>query len=220
MIKCCIFDLDGTLFNTLPTITYYVNETMRCEGKREITVEQCCSFIGHGARHLIKCALSVTEPPSEEYLLSVLEKYNARYNSDTLYLTEPYDGIADMLNKLSENEILIGVLSNKPDPTTRDIVAAYFGSLVDLARGARDDMPLKPDPISLLEMIKSLGVNKDEVLYCGDTGVDIATGRAAGVGLCVGVSWGFRSREELALAGADVIVDTPSEILSEALGNA
>ncbi len=220
MIKCCIFDLDGTLFNTLPTITYYVNEIMKGEGCREISTDECCSFIGHGARHLIRSALSVSEVPTEEYLNLVLEKYNALYNSDTLYLTEPYDGIQEMLGELSRMGLRLGVLSNKPDSTVRDIVAARFGSVFDVVLGARDDTPLKPDPTALLQMIENLGLKADEVLYCGDTGIDVATGRAASVGLNVGVSWGFRPREELAMAGADFIADTPMELLQEAKRNA
>ncbi len=220
MIKACIFDLDGTLLNTLPTITYYVNKTVTSIGLSEITEEECRSFIGHGARRLIESTLHSKGIDDQAVVASTLSAYNARYDADTLYLTKPYDGIVSMIDALHSAGIRLAVLSNKPDKTTRDIIAKFFPSRFSIVHGGRADVPLKPAPDALLSMMDELGVSPDEVMYIGDTGVDIMTGKNANVCKTVGVSWGFRPLSELKETDADVIVDTPDLIVKEALGDA
>ena len=217
MIKYCIFDLDGTLFNTLTTITHYMNLTLQANGISTITEEECCSFIGHGARTLMKKALLSKGIDDDEYSAKLLAEYNRAYNSDTLYLTKPYDGIPEMLTALRERGVRLGVLSNKPDETTNIIISSFFNGVFDDVRGGREGVALKPSPEAVNMMIRDFGCSPDEVMFIGDTKVDIETGLAARVGASVGVSWGFRSREELVAAGATVIADTPDEILSEVL---
>ena len=216
MIKCCIFDLDGTLFNTLPTITHYVNLTLESYGLQHISERECCDMIGHGAKYLIDSALDYRGAHTLDYSV-VLAEYNALYNSDTLYLTEPYPHISEMLTALSDSGVLLGVLSNKPEDTTRNIISAFFPGTFASVHGGRAGVALKPSPDPLFSMMAELGVSADEVAYLGDTGVDMSTGKAAGVALTVGVSWGFRERGELIDAGADVIADTPSDIVREVL---
>ena len=215
MIKFCIFDLDGTLFNTLTTITHYMNMTLTSNGIDPITEEECCSFIGHGARTLMKRALLSKEIDDEGYAARLLSEYNAAYNSDTLYLTKPYDGIVEMLSALKSRGIRLGVLSNKPDETTNIIISSFFDGIFDDVRGGREGVALKPSPEAVNMMIADSGFSPDEVMFIGDTKVDIETGLAAGVGASVGVSWGFRTREELLRAKATVIVDAPADIISE-----
>ena len=217
MIKACIFDLDGTLLNTLKTITYYVNSTLGEMGLAPISESECCSFIGHGAHHLIKSALAAKGITDDAAIASTLKVYNAKYDADTLYLTVPYDGIVDMVDSLFASGIRLAVLSNKPDATTVDIVEKFFPGRFAIAHGGRAGIPLKPDPTALNMTMAELGVSPPEVMYIGDTGVDVTTGKNAGAYKTVGVSWGYRPVSELTECGADVIIDHPSGIVSEAL---
>ncbi len=220
MIKACIFDLDGTLLNTLVTISHYVNTTISEIGLSPITEEQCCSFIGHGARHLIESTLKSKGIDDSALFESTLKSYNARYDADTLYLTKPYDGIEAMIDALCSAGIKLAVLSNKPDATTTDIISKFFPERFTAVHGGRAGVPLKPDPTALLSTIEELGVLPSEVAYVGDTGVDMLTAKNAGVLKSIGVSWGYRSVGELRETGADVIVDRPGDIVSEVLENA
>ena len=215
MIKCCIFDLDGTLFNTLTTITYYMNLTLRNNGIDEITTEECRLFIGNGARTLVRRAVESKNIFDDDIAYKVWFEYNRAYNKDTLYLTEAYEGIPELISELKERGIKLGVLSNKPNDTTSNIVAKFFPDKFDIVRGGIDQIPLKPAPDGLVRLIEELGVTPDEVMYIGDTGVDMITGKRAGVKKTVGVLWGFRSREELEAEGADIFVSTPKDILAE-----
>ncbi|MBO5946139.1 MAG: HAD family hydrolase [Clostridia bacterium] len=220
MVKYCIFDLDGTIFNTLTTITHYINLTLAARGLSPITEQECCSFIGHGACTLIRLTVESKGIFDSEYTADVHKEYNRRYNENTLYLTKPYDGIPELLAGLKANGVRLGVLSNKPDVTTNLIINSYFEGMFDDVRGGREGVALKPAPDALLSMIADAGLTPDEVMYIGDTGVDIKTGLGAGVKRTVGVSWGFRSREELITAGAELIVDHPLGILDEVLADA
>ena len=220
MIKACIFDLDGTLLNTLVTISHYVNTTIGEIGLSPITEDECCSFIGHGARHLIESTLKSKGIDDSALLESTLKSYNARYDADTLYLTKPYDGIEDMIDALCSAGVRLAVLSNKPDATTTDIIAKFFPERFTAVHGGRAGVPLKPDPTALLSTIDELGVTPSEVAYVGDTGVDMLTAKNAGAFKSIGVSWGYRSVAELRETGADVIVDRPEEIVREVLKNA
>lgn len=220
MIKYCVFDLDGTIFNTLTTITHYINETLAASGIEPITEQECCSFIGHGSGTLIRLTVESKGIYDAEYTARIHREYNARYNEDTLYLTEPYQGIPEMLSALKARGIRLGVLSNKPDVTTNLIINSFFPGVFDDVRGGREGVALKPAPDALNMMISDAGLMPEEVMFIGDTKVDIETALGAGVGRRVGVSWGFRSREELVRAGAHVIADHPSDITNEVLCNA
>ena len=216
MIKCCIFDLDGTLLNTLTTIHYYVSRALMRSGLDPITEEQCRIFIGHGARNLLRRSFAEKGVElSEERLSEILGEFNREYNANTLYLTEPYSGIPEMIDELRRRGVILGVLSNKPNETTNIIIREIFGGKFDLIRGGREGIPLKPSPMGLTDMIAELGLSPSEVVYIGDTGVDIETGKAAGVYKTVGVSWGFRSRDEITEAGATAVVDHPLDIILE-----
>ena len=214
MIKYAVFDLDGTLLDTITTITYYVNLVLADEGIREISEDECKYFVGNGAKCLIDRVMKSRGITDKDRISRVYGAYNLEYNRDTLYLTEPYAGIRELLAVLCDKGIKMAVLSNKPDETTRNIIPAFFPDTFDIVHGGRDDVALKPSPDGVFEICKELCVSADEIMYIGDTNVDMQTGKNAGAGLTVGVSWGFRTRDELLSSGADVIVDTPIEILS------
>ena len=220
MIKCCIFDLDGTLLYTLGTITHYVNLTLGRYGIEGISEEECRLFIGDGARNLILRSLRSKGIEDTELAERILKDYNEAYNKDTSYLTRPYDGIPEMLKALGERGIRLGVLSNKPDETTRIVIDAIFPAVFDIVRGGRDSIPLKPMPDGLSMIAEELSLSPSEIMYIGDTGVDIKTGLAYGAALTVGVAWGYRDTEELKNTGADIIVASPLEIVKEVMSRA
>lgn len=214
MIKAVIFDLDGTLLNTINTIEYYCNTALEKYGFNAVPVDKYKHFVGNGAKLLIERAMSYTRDWTDDEFEKVFSLYNKLYDGDTLYLTAPYDGIVDMLKSLKEQGYKTAVLSNKPHFATVDVVGKVFGEdTFDLVRGGIDGVPLKPDPAAVFEIMKELGVNKDEAIFVGDTKVDIATGKNADL-FAVGVLWGFRDEAELTSAGADVIIDNAKEILN------
>ncbi|MBQ9084594.1 MAG: HAD family hydrolase [Clostridia bacterium] len=217
MISCCIFDLDGTLLNTLDTIHYYVNRAMGECGYPSITRDSCRSFVGNGARLLIERAMRSVGEKNIDRIAEVHTVYNKMYDAEPLYLTAPYDGIPELLKELRANGIRIAVLSNKPHSATEPIVKAIFGDLVDIVRGGVDGVPLKPDPTAGKMLLDALKCRPSNCAFIGDTSVDVDMGRAMGVGLTVGVSWGFRDREELLCA--DCIADTSEDVLKAILNS-
>lgn len=213
MIKACIFDLDGTLTNTLPTISYYGNAALAKNGFAPFDEERYKYFIGNGAKTLVERMLTAGGNMSEENLARVFGDYNSAYNEAPLYQTAVYDGILPLLHAIKERGVLTAVLSNKPDFATRSVVEHFFPSLFSVAHGGREGVPLKPAPEGALLLMHELGVkNPADVLYVGDTSVDMDTGKAAGF-FTVGVLWGFRTEDELRAHKADAIVSRPNEIL-------
>lgn len=211
-MKAVIFDLDGTLLNTIDTIAYYGNKALSDFGFPAFPVDRYKYFAGNGAVKLIRRALEATGKYTEEDFDKVFAYYNEIYNADSLYLTRPYDGIVEMLKKLKEAGIKTGVISNKPDFATVDVVKKVLGEeLIDLCHGARDCFPLKPDPASTLDILGELKGDKEHSAFVGDTSVDIETGKAASLHT-IGVKWGFRTEEELKGAGAEFIISNPKEL--------
>lgn len=214
MISCCIFDLDGTLLNTLPTIKYYLNQTLMAEGLREVSDDECRRYVGDGARVLLERALrdrGITEP---EMVEALLQRYMKAYDSAPLYLTEPYEGIFELLDRLAADGIRLGVVSNKPHNATVAVVRSFFGDRFDAVRGAIEGVPLKPDPTAPLELLGELGGIPEQAAFVGDTAVDILTAKGMGASLGVGVLWGFRDKAELDDAGANLTVKDTDELYS------
>ncbi len=208
-----IFDLDGTLLNTIKTITYYGNKALSEYGFKTFPEDRYKYFVGNGAVLLIERALDAQGELTEENFNKVFTLYNEIYNADTLYLTKPFDGIKDMLKELKKDGIKTAVLSNKPHEATIDVVGKLLGNeLIDICRGGKKDVPLKPDPQSVNEILDELKGKREKSFFVGDTYVDIKTGINAGL-FPIGVSWGFRSREELSEAGAKIIIDSPDELI-------
>ena len=212
MIKAAIFDLDGTLLNTLDTITYYTNKTLEKYGVPTVSVEEVKYFIGEGSRKLIERALVSRGAYSSEKFEEIHAFYKSSYDKEPLYLTGVYPGVLEALTELSKRGIRLAVLSNKPHSATVSVVKSFFGDVFDTVLGARDGVPLKPDPTSLISLIEELGVTPSEVAYFGDTATDIETGLAGAAALTVGVLWGFRTEAELSLAGAVNLIASADKI--------
>ncbi len=212
MIKACIFDMDGTVANTINSIAYFANNALNSEGLPSIDIDKYKHLVGNGARTLVERMLK-TVGADAKLFDKVFAKYSTDYENDFLYLTEPYEGILDMLKRLKEKGITTAILSNKPHSTAIKVNDALFSStLIDLCYGARDGINLKPDPAGIFEILKELGLKKEECLYIGDTATDMKTGKSAGL-YTVGVLWGFRERDELEKNGSDAIISHPSELI-------
>lgn len=210
-MKAYIFDFDGTLVNSLPSIAYFANKALNKHGLPSIPVEKYKKLVGNGAVKLVKRMLrEVNADPS--IFDDVYNEYYYSYDRNFSYLTEPYDGIIDMLNELKKNGCKTAVVSNKPNVTTKKICDELFGDLIDVCRGQVDGFPIKPDPAGVLEIIKQFDVEKEDCVYCGDTITDMETGKNAGL-YTIGVLWGFRDVEELKEGKPQKIISHPSEIL-------
>ncbi len=211
-IKAVVFDLDGTISDTIGTISYYANKALTSFGFKTFSEEEYKHFVGDGAVKLIERALKAGEAFSEENFEKVFKLYNENYDSAPLYLTRLYDGIMDMLLELKKDNIKIGILSNKPHTATKGVVEALLGDeLVSVFLGAREGYPLKPDPSVLFDVLLELGATKEQAVFVGDTSVDILTGKNANTHT-IGVKWGFREENELIEAGAEFLVSSPMEI--------
>ncbi len=211
MIKLCIFDMDGTLVNTINTIAHFGNTALDRFGLEAIPTDDYKLMVGNGSDVLVQRMLAKHGKTMEEYK-DLHPYYVKTYDNDFMYLTEPYDGIIDTLEALQECGIKCAVLSNKDDSTAKKVSDELFeGGLIDLCLGARPGVPLKPEPDAVHEIIEHFGVSKDECLYIGDTATDIKTAKNAGL-YSIGVLWGFRDEAELKSAGADVIISNPMEI--------
>lgn len=215
MKKLCIFDLDGTLLDTLPTISYYCNLSLREFGLPEIEEEKFKYLAGNGAKVLIERMLDEVGADREEYFDKVYKFYNREYDKNVSYLTKPFDGVPEMLAGLKTLGIDTAVISNKPDFAAVNVVKLFLGELVDIAHGGREGIPLKPAPDGVFEIMEEAGVTADECIYVGDTGTDMETGKNSGI-FSIGVLWGFRKEDELLENGADMIVSHPLEILDYA----
>lgn len=213
MYKACVFDLDGTLTDTLESLTYSVNETMKELGLPEITSGQCREFVGNGAKVLIEKTLRTAGDENLTRFEEAFAAYQRIFDKYCTYHVAPYPGITEMLEDMKKQGMKLGVLSNKPDRQAVHVVEEIFGANVfDHIQGQKDGIPRKPDPAALLYIADEFGVESAETLYIGDSEVDGATGNAAGMDTVL-VSWGFRSRSVLEAAKPSFIVDTTDEIL-------
>ncbi len=214
MKKACIFDLDGTLTDSLRSIAYFVNTEIAKYGMPDVPAEDFKLYAGNGARMLIRRVLARNGRLDETLEDTILQNYNAAYDADPLHLCTVYDGMFSLLKKLREKDVSVNVLSNKPHPTAEKVVKALFGEQTfSYIFGARENIPLKPDPYGVFEILNLLGLEQSEALYIGDTATDVQTGKAAGL-FTVGVLWGFRTKDELEKAGADAVAAHPEEIVN------
>ena len=210
MINTIIFDLDGTLLNTLEGLKNSTNFALKKFNSPEITLEQTRSFVGNGVQKLIERAIPNGEknPDFEKCLNTFKEHY-----SKTMYQkTVAYDGIEDMLTELKKRGVKTGVVSNKFDTAVKELCKNYFDGLIIVAIGESPNVRKKPAPDSVLKAMKILGAKPENTLYVGDSDVDIQTAKNSNL-KSVGVTWGFRDRELLEEEGADFIINTPCELL-------
>ena len=203
-----IFDLDGTLLNTLGDLNAAVNYAMDRFGFPRRTIDETRRFIGNGVKRLID--LSVPEGTGEETSADCLKIYKEYYSSHLDVLTVPYDGIAELLKSLKSKGIRTAIVSNKYDSATKHLMSMFFGDLIDFSLGERPDIKRKPAPDALFYAINKIGAKNP--IYVGDSEVDVAIAHNAGLE-CIGVSWGFRGREVLKEHSCDYIVDTPEELI-------
>ncbi len=214
MYKACIFDLDGTLTDTVESLTYSVNATLSELGLSQITDEQCKAFVGSGARKLIERSLKAVGDPELLHVEKAMEVYGRIFKENCTYHVAPYEGIVEMLDTLKALGVRLAVLSNKPHLQTKDVVATFFGEdTFTCVQGQQEGIPRKPDPSAVFMIAKELNVATEDCLYIGDSDVDMQTGNAASA-TTIGVTWGFRSREVLKENGAAYIVDKAEEIIS------
>lgn len=209
--------MDGTVLNTLPSITYFMDRTLTRFGLPAIGEENCRRFVGNGAKILMERVfdyLGLDKRDSTRFD-AIYRDYKEGYDADPLYLTEPYPGILPLLTSLRDADIAVGIVSNKPHTAVLPLARHFFGDLVGEVQGAADGLPLKPDPAVVRTVMHRLGSTERSTAYIGDSEVDIATGRALGAGRTIGVLWGFRGKEKL--AGADLLVSRAEEIYPAAL---
>ncbi len=205
MIKTVIFDLDGTLLNTLEDLKEATNFALSKYNYPTRTLKEVRCFVGNGVRKLIERAVPENCQNVEE-CLSVFKK---NYSEIMYNHTAPYDGILKILSNLKSDGIKIGVVSNKFDSAVKELCKKYFADLIDIAIGQADDVPKKPAPDGVFKAMRELGADKLSTIYVGDSDVDVATAKNANLP-CIGVTWGFRDREYL--KGANFIIDNPNDI--------
>lgn len=206
-----IFDLDGTLLNSLEDLCDSVNAALTVYQYPTRTLSEVKSFVGNGVGMLVKRALP--QDASEETFTKVLDAFKKHYELHMQDKTRPYSGILPMLDKLKEVKLSTAIASNKFDLAVKKLAKQYFGDCIDLAIGESETIPKKPSPEGVNQILSDLHSQKEKAIYIGDSETDVQTAKNAGV-LCIGVTWGFRTRETLLQEGADYIVDTAEELLS------
>ena len=213
MIKACIFDLDGTLTDTLDSLVFSVGETLKEMGLSEITREECQAFIGNGARRLLEDSLDAAGDAGHTRIEEAVSIYKRIFDINCTYKVVPYEGIIAVLKEMKEKNIKTAVLSNKPHKQTVKVVEEILGKeRIDWAQGQQDNVARKPDPEAVYTILDRFGASKEECLYVGDSEVDIQTGTNAGL-TTIGVTWGFRTRDELIEAGAKNLIDKAEGLL-------
>ena len=211
--KALIFDLDGTLTDSIWSIREAVNDVRAQLGKDGLDYDGVKAGINNGARRLVVVTVADEDRrDDDEYVDRLTEMYLEAYKKSYLHTTEPYEGMREAIEELKARGYRLGVLSNKPDGFVREIVEGMFGEGVfELLKGAHDGL-VKPDPELTREAVRELGgVTAEECVFIGDSDVDVMTARNAGM-TAVGVSWGYRGRAFLEECGCDAIVDHPSEL--------
>ena len=212
MKKLVIFDLDGTLLNTIADIAKATNYALAQLGFPTHHVESYRTFVGNGINKLFERALP-QEECNNENIIKVRSFFVPYYDQHKHDLTRTYKGVVELLTSLQERGIMIAVASNKYQKATEELVNNYFPNIKFLkVLGQREGIPTKPDPSIVNEIIQLAGVNKEETIYVGDSNVDMITAHNAGVD-AVGVSWGFRTRKELQENNPLTIIEEAEEIL-------
>jgi len=211
--RAVIFDLDGTLLDTLEDLSDSVNRVLAARGLPTHTLDEYRYFIGEGTVMLITRALP-KDKRNDETIRACLEEYREDYGRNWKVKTRPYEGVFEMLDALTERGLNIAVLSNKPHDITERCVAELLPTWTfEVVLGQRDAVTKKPDPAGALEVVEHLNIPPAEFLYLGDSAIDMKTAIAAGM-FPVGVLWGFRPVEELQEGGARALIERPLEILN------
>ena len=205
-----IFDLDGTLLNTLEDLADSTNYIMRKFGYPERTLAEVRNFVGNGIRKLLE--RSAPKDAASEEIDRMFEQFKDYYGMHCADKTKPYAGIVELLDTLQKQGIKLAVVSNKADYAVKALCEQYFSGVFDEAVGERAGIARKPAPDTVNEVLKNLQIDKSQAVYIGDSEVDVKTAQNAELD-CLAVDWGFRDKEVLKEAGADIIVSTPTELL-------
>lgn len=209
--KAVIFDMDGTLVNSIYALMYSMNRVLEKNGLKTINVDECKSFVGNGIKELVRKAARLEKQNDdmlELYYREMIEEYS-KYWDYEMYV---YDGIDALVKSLAEKNIKLAVNTNKNEDIAQLILDKYFPGYFSCLAGGRTSVPKKPDPAGALLIADKLGISSSECIYLGDSDVDIKTAKNAGM-YAVGALWGFRSREELIQAGADAVINEPMELM-------
>lgn len=210
-----IFDLDGTLLNTIDDLADAGNHVCREHGWPVHSVDEFKLMVGNGIPNLV--ARFTPKGLGEEELAAVLAEFSAYYGVHKADKTAPYGGVPQAVAALKEAGLTMAVLSNKADALAGPVVEGYYPGVFRAVQGALPNVPVKPDPTLLHKLMEKLEAKTETTLFVGDSNVDIRTGKNGGLDTC-GVLWGFRSRQELEEAGADYIVETPAQLTGLILG--
>lgn len=213
MKNAVIFDLDGTLSDSIQSIKYSCDKTMEAFGYGPFSVEQYKYFVGDGAANLVRRALEAGGDTRLSHFEEAYPQYREIFKENCMFRVRPYEGIRELLATLKAQEVKIAVLSNKPHAEAVNVVETLFGKgCFDVIQGQKENVAIKPSPEGAFQIIGQLGVEVSEVVYLGDTATDMKTGKNAGF-FTVGALWGFRDRQELVEGGADAIISHPLELL-------
>lgn len=213
MKKAVIFDLDGTLSDSIISIKYCADMALEKVGFGPFSVEQYKYFVGDGAANLVKRALMAGGDTELLHFEEVFAEYRRIFKDNCMYEVKPYEGIRELLEALKEQGIAIAVLSNKPHAETIHVIETLFGKgYFDIIQGQKDNVAIKPSPEGVFQILEQLKLRPEDILYLGDTATDMKTGKSAGA-FTIGALWGFRKREELEEGHADAIISYPLELL-------
>ena len=213
--KAVLFDMDGTVLDTLDDLADSVNRSLREFGLPEVSRFQVGQSLGNGAKYLIRHCLP--EGSDEALCEQVLAFYKPWYDAHCRIKTKPYDGILQLMVALRADGIRQAIISNKPDSAVQELAEAFFPGLMDVVIGESPAVKRKPSPDTVLAAASQMGLMASDCVYIGDTEVDLETARNAGMD-CIPVSWGFRTEEQLRAAGAEEIIRSPEELKKKLLG--
>ena len=213
--KLCIFDLDGTVLDTVGSIAHFGNLALVHHGIEAIDTKEYNRFAGDGAKNLIARMLNYRDCYSDERHASVFKKYNELYNADVTCKTVIFDGLKEVLDRLKRLGYRFVIVSNKPDFAAKTVANALYGEgYFERVVGQKEGSALKPNPGEVFAVMQALGADVKDCVYVGDTDTDMLTGKNANLHT-IGVLWGFRDRRELEASGADAVVATPEELFLE-----
>lgn len=212
MIQACIFDLDGTLADTLQSMAFVTNRILQDFGLPVLPVDNFRYYSGEGAHMLMRRCLKDAGDIDLIHLEEGEQRYRDIFAEDPMYQVVPYEGIKEVLQTLKKCGVKTAVCSNKPHPAAVKVIEIMFPGLIDIVMGQSSEIARKPAPDGVLKIAETFGIKPQECMYVGDTQTDMLTGKAAGA-FTVGALWGFRDREELESSGADRVAEKPLDLL-------
>lgn len=210
MYQTVIFDLDGTVLDTIADLTAAANDVCRENGWREYSAAEIRAMVGHGMENFIK-ALSPADAQSPDRRAATLDRFRDFYRDCLTIRTRPYPGMADLVDRLHADGVKLAVCSNKDHAFCVTLMDTFYPGKFSVVLGKRPGVPPKPDPASVREILRTLDAEPSRTLYAGDSATDVRTGHNAGLPVCA-VTWGYRPQETLVEAGPEFLAETPAEL--------